>query len=117
LVLARDGFITGIVGLYAFASLAAPHPLFFAVSRPFGQQPDEDWDQWWRDNPRFRHTMRTTTIAWGAVLTLDGALKTVLAYTLNPDLVPAVTAIQYAAVLTTLIGFTVWYVRRRAAKA
>jgi hypothetical protein len=59
--------------------------------------------------------MRTTTAAWAAVLTLDGVLKTTLAYSIHPDMVPAVSGIQYAVVLTALIGFTVWYVRRRAA--
>jgi hypothetical protein len=113
LALARDGLITGLVGVVALATLAAPRPLFFTVARPFGQDPGEDWDDDWRTDHRFRHTMTLMTTVWGLGLGLDGTVKVVLAYTLNPDLVPAIAGVQYAVVLGGLVAFTVRYIRNR----
>ena len=111
--LARDGLITGTVGLGALATLAARRPLFFTLARPFGQDPGEDWDHDWEYDPFFRHTMTLLTTVWGAGLTLDGAVKVAMACTLAPDLVPAIAGAQYAVVLGGLILFTVRYIRHR----
>ncbi|GAA5200350.1 hypothetical protein GCM10023322_78080 [Rugosimonospora acidiphila] len=113
LALARDGLVTGTVGLVALATLAARRPLFFTVARPFGQDPGEDWDRDWAADAGFRHGMTLLTAVWGAGLGLDGAVKVILAYTLAPDLVPALAGVQYVVVLGGLIGFTVRHIRRR----
>jgi hypothetical protein len=113
LALARDGIVTGVVGLVALATLAARRPLFFTLARPFGQQAGEDWDADFDSDPAFRHTMTFLTTVWGAGLSLDGAIKVVMAYALAPDLVPVVAGVQYAGVLCGLVLFTVRYIRRR----
>jgi hypothetical protein len=115
LILAKDGLITGTAGLWALGTLLASRPLFFAVARPFGEDPGEDWDGLWRADPRFRRTLKTVTAAWGTALVLDSAVKVLLAYTLSPDAVPALAGLQYGVVLGGLILFTVLYVRRRRA--
>jgi hypothetical protein len=113
LALARDGLLTGLAGLGALATLTTRRSLFFTIARPFGQDPGEDWDHTWEADPAFRRTMITLTVVWGAGLTLDGALKASLAFTLPPDLVPALSGAQYAIVLTALIAFTIRYIRHR----
>ncbi|GIH18330.1 VC0807 family protein [Rugosimonospora africana] len=112
LALAKDGLITGIAGLYALGTLTARRPLYFTVARPFGQEPDEDWDASWEADPVFRHQIRTINTVWGTGLSLDGIVKVLLAYTLPADAVPAVAGIQYVVVLGGLVLFTVRYVRR-----
>lgn len=117
LVLAKDGFITGIVGLWAVGSLLSRRPLYFVLARPFGEEPDEDWDAQWTGDAGFRHRIRTITSVWGIGLTLDALVKVALACTLPVNAVSGVAGIQYAVVFCGLVCFTVRYVRRAGEQA
>jgi intracellular septation protein A len=79
LVLAKDGFITGIIGVWALGTLLSRRPLYFAVARPFGEEAHENWDEQWTDDAGFRHRIRTITSVWGIGLTLDALVKVMLA--------------------------------------
>lgn len=117
LVLAKDGFITGIIGLWALGTLLGRRPLYFALARPFGEEPDENWDEKWTADAGFRHRIRTITSVWGIGLSLDALVKVALAYTLPVNAVSGVAGIQYAVVFCGLVYFTVAYVRRANSQA
>lgn len=110
LALARDGFITGI-GVWAVGSPLSRRPLYFVLARPFGEEPDEDWDAQWAGDAGFRYRIRTITSVWGIGLALDALVKVALAYTLPVNVVPGIAGIQYALVFCGLVYFTVRYVR------
>jgi hypothetical protein len=112
LILAKDGIITGVVGLCALGTLLGRRPLYFAAARPFGEEADENWDERWVNESGFRHLMRTVTSVWGIGLTLDALVKVLFAYTLPINAVPGIAGIQYAVVFVGLVLFTVRYVRR-----
>lgn len=116
LALAKDGFITGIVGVWALGTLLSRRPLYFVLARPFGEESHENWDAMWTGDADFRHQIRTITSVWGIGLTLDAIVKVALAYTLPVNAVSGVAGIQYAVVFGALVYFTVRYVRRANAQ-
>jgi hypothetical protein len=95
-LLARDGFITAMWGLWFLATLRARwarRPGAFALARPlmegrraFGSA---SWDQLWADEPKFRRIWRVSTIVWGVGLLADAVLRVLMSYTLPITVVPA----------------------------
>ena len=98
-LLARDGFITALWGLWFLATLQARwgplsrRPAAFALARPlmegrraFGSA---SWDQLWADEPKFRRIWRVSTIVWGVGLLADAVLRVLMSYTLPIAVVPA----------------------------
>ena len=95
-LLARDGFITAMWGLWFLSTLRARwarRPAAFALARPlmegrraFGSA---SWDQLWADEPGFRRIWRVSTIVWGAGLLADAVLRVLMSYTLPIAVVPA----------------------------
>lgn len=115
-LLARDGWITGLAGLFFLASLRARRPFVFTIARPLAEgrlgPPGEDWDSVWDRVPLFRHVWRVLTVLWGIGLLADAAIRVVVAYTLPVDVVPAANGIQYGVVYLLLQVITQVYLRR-----
>jgi hypothetical protein len=92
-LLARDGFITTLWGLWFFATLRARRPAAFIFARPlmegrkvFGTR---SWDSLWETDATFRRIWRISTVIWGAALLADAVIRVVMAYSLPVDVVPA----------------------------
>jgi hypothetical protein len=92
-LLARDGLVTALWGLWFYATLAARRPAAFLFARPFmqgrklfGTLP---WDSLWDTSARFRTIWRTSTVIWGTALLIDAALRVAMAYLLPISMVPA----------------------------
>ena len=115
-LLARDGWITGLAGLFFLASLRARRPFVFSIARPLAEgrlgPPGEDWDSVWDRFPLFRHVWRVLTIVWGVGLLVDAAIRVTLAYALPVDVVPAANGVQYAVVYVVLQIVSQVYLRR-----
>ena len=115
-LLARDGWITGLAGLFFLASLRARRPFVFSIARPLAEgrlgPPGEDWDSVWDRFPLFRHVWRVLTIVWGVGLLVDAAIRVTLAYVLPVDVVPAANGVQYAVVYVVLQIVSQAYLRR-----
>jgi cytochrome c biogenesis protein CcdA len=94
-LLAREGFITAIWGLWFLATLRARwarRPAAFALARPlmegrrvFGTA---SWDGLWDTDPAFRRIWRASTVMWGVGLLADAALRVLMSYTLPVAVVP-----------------------------
>jgi hypothetical protein len=94
-LLARDGFITALWGLWFLATLRprwARRPAAFALARPlmegrrvFGSA---SWDDVWASEPTFGKIWRVSTIIWGAGLLVDAVLRVLMSYTLPVSVVP-----------------------------
>jgi hypothetical protein len=108
-LLAREGWITGVTGLWFIASLAGHRPLAYLFSRPllegrFRWPPS--WDELWDRSPRFRRMWRISSLLWGIGTLADSAVRVSMAYTLPIDLVPALGTALYAGTSAVIIVVT-----------
>ena len=94
-LLAKDGWLTGMSGVWMLLSVRSQRPLTFLFARPLLESvtvkmvgsADASWDTLWECVSRFRHIWHLATIIWGLALLVDAALRIVMAYTLPVDLV------------------------------
>lgn len=116
ILLIRESFFTGALGLACFLSLLLPRPLMFYFGRQFmaGDDPVriERFNAQWR-KPAVRRLHRLITIVWGAAFGGEFILRVVLVLTLPPVVVLAVTPFVTGAVVALTIAWTFAYVRRR----
>ncbi|OLL76411.1 putative membrane protein [Pseudonocardia sp. Ae168_Ps1] len=111
-LLARDGLVTAALGATLLVTVPTARPALFTIGRialsRAGHDPD-GWDRRWADSSRFRTIWRWLTAWWALGLFADAALRVVAAYALPVDVVPAVHAVQWFAVLAVLlVGGQVW---------
>ncbi|GII76619.1 hypothetical protein Sru01_16010 [Sphaerisporangium rufum] len=97
-VLAKEGWLTGVTGLWMLASAWSRQPLTVPFTRLLLEGrigPGRPrWEVMW-ELPRFRRIWRVCTVLWGIGLLADAAVRVVMAYTLPLDTVPGLTAAQY----------------------
>jgi hypothetical protein len=91
-LLARDGLITGLWGLWFLASVRARRPAAFIFARPLLEGRKmftvRDWDALWQAEPAFRRIWRVSTVMWGTGLLADAAIRVVMSYALPVAVVP-----------------------------
>lgn len=108
-LLARDGVLTGVTGVWFLASLGARRPLAYLMTKPMLEgrlRWPQDWDGLWEVAPRFRRMWRISSLLFGVGTLLDAVLRVAMAYTLPPDVVPALSTVLYAATSVVLIVVT-----------
>jgi hypothetical protein len=92
-LLAKDGLITGLWGVWFLVSVRARRPAAFVFARPLLEGRKmytvHDWDALWQAQPRFRRIWRVSSVMWGAGLLADAAIRVVMSYTLPVSVVPA----------------------------
>ncbi len=116
LLLAKEGWVTGITGVWFLVSARSSRPLALLLTRPFLPHArwgfTADWDSVWERQPRFRRIWRTSSVLWGLGTLADSVVRVVIAYTLPIDAVPAVGTALYLATSALLIVVTnVYYAR------
>lgn len=86
LLLVRESFFTGLLGLILVLSALRRHPAAYYVVREFltanEALPHERWDHLWRSG-YFRHTIRAMTFGWGALLLGEFVLRGFMALRMN----------------------------------
>lgn len=89
LLVIRESFFTGALGLVCLMSLLLPRPLMFYVGRQMFAGNDAtkiaNFNAAWR-NPRARFVHRLITTVWGCVYVCEFILRVIIAYTLPPTL-------------------------------
>jgi hypothetical protein len=96
-LLAKDGWLTGVSGIWMLVSVRSQRPLTFLFARPLLEgvtaimagSAGASWDSLWERNPHFRRIWRVATLIWGIALLADAAIRVTMAYTLPIDVVPA----------------------------
>lgn len=105
-LLAKDGWVTGVAGVWFLVSVRARRPLLFHGGRPLLEgrfrSDGTSWDVLWEREPAFRRIWRISTAIWGAAMLLDAAVRVVMAYTLPVDLVPGLGALLWPVTLVVL---------------
>jgi hypothetical protein len=98
LLLIRESFVTGAVGLVCLASLPFPRPLGYYFARQFltGNDPHKvaRFAHLWH-YPSFRQTVRVLTVFWGCLLLGELLLRTVMALSLPVATVLAISPIVF----------------------
>ncbi len=91
-LLAKDGLLTAIWGLWFLASTRSRRPAAFVMARPFmeGRRTFSagSWEDLWNTDPAFRHIWRVATVMWGVGLMVDAVLRMIMSYTLPIPVVP-----------------------------
>lgn len=115
-LLAKGALVTGLAGLWLLADTWIGHrPLVYVTSRALvegraGWPPD--WEGRYACNPAFRRAWTLAGAAWGVGTLLDAGTRVVLAWTVDPDLVPALgTALSVLTLLGCNVVLTVVHVR------
>ncbi|HVV23456.1 MAG TPA: VC0807 family protein [Pseudonocardiaceae bacterium] len=116
-LLAKDGWLTGVAGLWILATLCRTPFLFQVIRSLLSDEARGRAEGAWRDSPTYRHLLRVTTAMWGVVLVLDAGVRVLLAYTLPVDRVPLISGLQYIGVYAALEIATRVYARRGSALA
>jgi len=116
-LLAREGWLTGVTGLWFIASVWAPRPLAFHYTRPMLEGRRRladipgDWDELWKRIPRFRRIWKVGSVLWGVALLADSVARVIMAYTLPVDAVPALGTVLYVVTTVVLIVITnIYYI-------
>ncbi|MFK4085300.1 VC0807 family protein [Kribbella sp. NPDC020789] len=117
MLLAKDGVITAMCGVWLLATVVVGKPLLLAIGRGIaeakrGKGGGEVWARRWDSEPRFRHGLKLITAVWGVGLVLDAVVRVVIAFTLPLDAVPGVTTVQWIVVFAGLYLFMFWYSRK-----
>jgi hypothetical protein len=104
-LLVRNALLSLPFGLWTLASLASSRPpLCFRLTRNLLPHRADLMDELWERDPRFRQAWRSITVAWGAAMLGDTALRVLMAATLA---VPVVPALDTALTVTTLVALQV----------
>ncbi|MFC0540501.1 VC0807 family protein [Kutzneria chonburiensis] len=116
-LLARDGWMTAVAGVWILATLwRTPFLQQFLMSMTTGET-RERFTLSWRDSPTYRHVLRMATVMWGVGLLGDSVVRVVLAYALPVDQVPLINTLQYLVVYFALEIATRLYLRRKSVAA
>jgi hypothetical protein len=91
-LLAKEGIITGLWGLWFLATVPSSRPAAFLFARPLmeGRKLFEapSWDLLWEREAQFRRIWRTSSVIWGLALLTDAAIRVVMSYSLPISVVP-----------------------------
>ncbi|GAA2750021.1 VC0807 family protein [Kitasatospora cinereorecta] len=105
-LLAKDGWLTGVAGVWFLISIRARRPLLFHGGRPLLEgrfrSDGTSWDVLWEREPAFRRIWRVSTAIWGVAMLIDAAVRVVMAYCLPVDLVPGLGALLWPVTLLLL---------------
>jgi predicted membrane channel-forming protein YqfA (hemolysin III family) len=117
-LLARESWLTGAVGLWILGSLVTGRPFLLDVAgkvSPGGMA--ARFEKLWTDNRVFHRWVVLASIAWGAAFLLDAVIRVVFAYTLDIDTVPAAGTVTLIALIVLAQGLVTVHGRRSGALA
>ncbi|MFJ2581289.1 VC0807 family protein [Kitasatospora aureofaciens] len=119
LLLVKDSGVTGLIGLFFLATLAAPRPLMFYTGRKFAtdgtREAIERWNALW-ELPGFRRVQRMLTLGWGLGFIVEAVTRIGLSYRLTTTQMATVNSVLTYVFLGVLILWTITYAKRARAK-
>lgn len=114
-MLAKSGWVTGIVGLSFISSLLLRKPFAFIIAKNLlarFQIPEQHLDSLWLNETRFRKAWNISTVIWGAGMLLNACLLVYMAYALPIDKVPLLAALLHGGTFLILQIITNKYLER-----
>jgi hypothetical protein len=113
-LLARDGWVTAVVGIWILLTLRRTPYYLYALRTFTSGTLREQINTAWRDTPDFRRVVQGCTLIWGFALLLDAVSTVVLAYTMPIDSVPLIAGLKLVALIVLAEVISQLYFRRRA---
>ncbi len=112
LLLIRESFVTGILGIIFLVSLFFPRPLIFYFALRFTVGNDPDKTSAFADNWQyayFRFVLRLITIVWGVALIGEAAVRSILVFKLTVTQFLAISNFVVYGFIGAALVFTVVY--------
>jgi hypothetical protein len=113
-LLAREGLMTGVTGVWFLLSVRAARPLAYHFTRPLLEgrfRWPSGWDQLWETSSKFRRMWKVSSVIFGLGLLSDAVIRGILAYTVRPDLVPALGLGLYVGTVVVInVVVNVYYI-------
>lgn len=106
LLLIRDGWFTGFLGVVMLGSILARRPLTYLATLTLLPHKEADLERLWQREPRFRWVWMNLAVIWGAATLVDAGIRVLMAYTLPIDTVPALDTALSIATFVLLQGIT-----------
>jgi hypothetical protein len=114
LLVIRESFFSGALGLVCFISLLLPRPLMFYTGRQMlaGKDPVKlaEFNAGWQ-NPYVRAVHRLITVVWGCALVGEFIVRVIIAYTLPLRVAFALGSTILAVTLAVTLAWTFAYIR------
>lgn len=118
--LAKDSVITGGVGIAFLASLLAARPIMYLMIRQMLTSGDASaaaaMDARWDESATFRSRQRLMTAVWGGGLLCEALLRLVVISLVPVSTGAAASTVILIGTFALLIGWTRFYLPRRAAR-
>jgi hypothetical protein len=118
LLLIRESFVGGLMGVAFLVSLLFPRPLVFLFAQHMRAGNDlvarKAFDARWA-SPRQRFAFRLMSVVWGLGTLGELALRIVLVLTLPIPVVLGVSTILFPAIYLAMIAWTLFYMRKISA--
>lgn len=115
-ILAKEGALTGLWGLWFLLSVRARRPAAFVFARPlmegrrvFGSA---NWEQLWDREPGFRRIWRVASVIWATALLIDAGIRVAIAWVLPVHEVPALSGALWPVTFVVIQVVTNTYYRR-----
>jgi len=117
LVFAKDGWLTGMLGVWAIVSLLTKRPFMMHLGRMIatakkGTGAADVWERRWSTEPEFRRRLFLVSFVVGIVLIVDAVVRVAIAYLAPIDAVPLITNVQYVVMLGLLLSWFFPYTAR-----
>lgn len=114
ILLIRESFFTGALGVACLVSLTFPRPIMFYFARYFmtgnDLQKRQAFNMRW-NNSIFRRTHRFVTAVWGIVYVSEFAVRTALVYSVSVPVVLVISPFMNLVTIATII-WSFWYAKR-----
>ncbi|MFC4117799.1 VC0807 family protein [Nonomuraea zeae] len=119
-LLAKESFLSGLLGLLLLGSCLVGKPLMYALMRRLtAGDPGKlaEWERLWASAPQFRKVFLTLTLVWGAGLLAESIVRVPLIYSLPLDVMVGLSTVLQLATFALLIGWSLLYRRARLSRA
>lgn len=120
ILLYKDSFVTGIIGLIFLGSLLFPRPLCYWFGQRFatGGTPEGIawWSELWDKYPAFRRTQRVITVLWGVIFVIEATIRVIVVNVASFDTAYTVGQILPLAATALAMFLTFWIAGRSRKK-
>ncbi|MEK6421240.1 MAG: VC0807 family protein [Burkholderia gladioli] len=116
LLLVRESFVSGTIGVVFLVSLAFRRPITYYLTRATmareGEHGVPRFEALWEQSASVRTALRLITLAWGLGLTIECALRSWCAWVWPIERTLVVTPILSYVTFGGLMAWTFWYRKR-----
>lgn len=120
ILLYKDSFVTGIIGLIFLGSLLFSKPLCYFFGQRFatGGTPEGIawWSELWDKYPAFRRTQRVLTVLWGLIFVIEATIRIVVVNVASFDTAYTIGQILPLAATALAMFLTFWIAGRSRKK-